>query len=335
MKLSGINYHRHVSTESNPENLQVIKTVIDDLNKTDVIALFPSLSIGEDRIYFLRDKTPTLLNSRIVLKTGYQSLLGRLGIPFRVVDNTPSWIEIPLVNGKITWMAQCSAQQNVTIRMINNEIRAVLSNSYTAIDDKEIINLMERLFLPQIREIQFTCSSSDSNTRILTREQFEAECNGYTTSMFLYISNSEIGDASVRCGIGMTIQNTDRTLSFQFVRDTRTLGRVIHRGEAIKRLEKEVTNLFAKTSDNWNLIQNALRTMSNVTVDQIPTLEQKMIKTLESMPEFKVWKTQYDEIRKTTVVHNMFDLIYVMSSIPYKDESFNNVVEEIVFGRFF
>jgi hypothetical protein len=156
--------------------------------------------------------------------------------------------------------------------------------------------------------------------------------------MFLYISNSEIGDASVRCGLGINITSSvspERSLSFEFAKDTRTLGRVIHRGDAIKRLEKELNTLFDTAAMNWGLIQSALRAMSNVSVENLPTIEEKMIKALQSMPEFEAWKLSYDEMRQTSVITNMFDLIYLMTSIPYRDESFGSIVEEIIFGRFF
>jgi hypothetical protein len=177
-----------------------------------------------------------------------------------------------------------------------------------------------------------------SNTKIITRNEYLWSYGEYSVSMFLYISNSEIGDASVRCGLGISIGRSstpERRLSFEFVRDTRTLGRVIHRGDAIKRLEKELNNLFDTATNNWSLIQNALIAMSNVEVQNLPNIEEKMIKALKTMPEFEIWKTQYDEMRKTSVITNVFDLIYLMTSIPYRDESFGSIVEEMLFGRFF
>lgn len=337
MKFSTNTYTKRVVIESPIEDLQPIHTAIDELNKEDIVAHFPSLSIDDDRIYFLPQRDKAILNSREVLKTGYQSLLGRLGIPLRVTGASPLWVEVPLVNGTITHMAQRSAQQPVLIRLINREIRAVLSSSYTAIDDKDIISLLEDKFLPRFQQIIFNCDADKSHVRLDPTGMTLATYGNYMVNMFLYISNSEIGDASVRCGVGINIRQVhgERNLSFEFARDNRTLGRVIHRGEAIKRLETQVSTLFEKSTDNWTLIQDALLRMSNVTIEELPTLEERMIKTLQTMPEFQAWKTQYDEMRKTSVVTNMFDLIYLMTSIPYKDEHFNSIVEEILYGRFF
>lgn len=335
MNLSKTLYERSASITDNPTDLETLHILIDGLQKVDETASFPSLSISDDRIYFLPTIENSILNSRTVLKSGYQSLLGRIGVPYRLVDNSPLWIEIPLVNGKITSLAQKSHQQDVTIRLINNEIRAILSSSYTAVDDIEIISLLEKSFINRINTLNFACNHMQSNTRIVTREQGVWEYNGYTVTMFLYISNSEIGDASVKCGLGITIERNERRLSFEFSRDIRTLGRVIHRGDAIKRLERELNNLFNTASSNWDLIQNALRAMSTIEVQDLPNIEEKMIKILKSMPEFEAWKTQYDEMRKTSQITNMFDLIYLMTSIPYRDESFGSIVEEMLFGRFF
>lgn len=335
MNLSKNFYVADVIVGDNPENLDSIGTVISNLNKMDISAYFTSLSINEDSLYFLPTTASGILTSRKILKSGYQSLLSRIGIPYRLVDNSPSWLEIPLVNGKLIQLTQKNYNSDVLIRMIGNEIRAILSSSYTAIDDKDIISLLERSFLSQVNNVHFTCDHTKSNTNIITRNQNTWEYNGYTVSMFLYISNSEIGDASVKCGIGITIAKNERRLSFNFSRDIRTLGRIIHRGDAIKRLEKEMNILFNTASSNWSLIQNALIAMSNVDVQNLPGIEDKVIKALKTMPEFEVWKTQYDAMRESSVINNMFDLIYLMTSIPYRDENFTTVVEEILFGRFF
>lgn len=338
MKLSDQGYIRSTQIADNPSDLSAIHVIIDGLNKTDEIASFPTLSISNDRLYFLPTNGSGILSSRTILKSGYQSLLGRLGIPYRLVSASMPWVEIPLVNGTIIAKAQKSHQQDVTIRLISNEVRAILSSSYTAVDDKEIVSLLERSFLPRINNVGFGCDHTTSNTRIITRDQSTWSYGNYTVSMFLYISNSEIGDASVRCGLGINIISSavpERRLSFEFARDTRTIGRVIHRGDAITRLEKELNNLFNAATNNWTLIQNALVAMSNVSVQDLPNIEEKMLKALKSMPEFEAWKTQYDDMRQTSVITNIFDLIYLMTSIPYRDESFGSVVEEIIFGRFF
>jgi hypothetical protein len=335
MNLSKNFYVADVNVGDNPENLDSIQTVISNLNKIDVNSYFAGLSINEDSLYFLPSMAGGVLTSRKILKSGYQSLLSKINIPFRLVENKPSWIEIPLVNGRLIQLAQKSYNSDILIRMIGGEIRAILSSSYTTIDDKDIIDLLEKSFLPQINNIHFTCDHTKSLTNIITRNQGTWEYNGYTVSMFLYISNSEIGDASVKCGIGITIAKNERQLSFNFSRDIRTLGKVIHRGDSLKKLEKELSNLFNTVATNWSLIQNALITMSNVNVQDIPSIEERMVKALKSMPEFEIWKTQYDSMRESSVINNMFDLIYVMTSIPYRDENFATVVEEILFGRFF
>ena len=337
MKLSNENYVRYVLVDNNPENLAPIHNVIDSLDKTDTEVHFAALSIDDQRLYFL-SKDSKLISSRTVLKSGYQSLLGRLGIPYRIADNSPAWVEIPLVNGTISNMSQRSAQPNLIIRMINNEIRAMLSHSYTAIDDKEIISLLERSYLPLIANVSFNCDHTTSRISMHTREQFLWTYGNYSTNMFLYITNSEIGDASVRCGIGISIAQVatpERHLGFTFAHDTRTLGRVIHRGEAIPRLAKQLDNLFSKAGENWTLIQNALIAMSSLSIEQLSTFEERIVTALKSMPEFEAWKTQYEEMRKTSVINNAFDLIYLMTSIPYRDENFSSVVEEIIFGRLF
>jgi hypothetical protein len=338
MNLSKNLYNRSASIMDNPDSLQSLHTLIQDLNKTDVIAYFPSLSISDERIYFLPTTGNGVYHSNTVLKSGYQSLLRRISVPYKLVSDTSPWIELPLVNGKIIELAQKSHQQDVFIRMINNEIRAILSSSYTTVDDQEIVTLLENSFLTRLSSINFSCNSTSSNTKIITRDQSSWSYGNYTVSMFLYVSNSEIGDASVRCGIGITIVNTatpERFLGFELSRDTRTLGRVIHRGVAIRKLEKELNNLFDTASTNWNLIQDALVTMSNVNVENLSGIEEKMIKALKLMPEFEAWKTQYDAMRSSSIITNMFDLIYLMTSIPYRDEYFNSIVEEIIFGRFF
>lgn len=337
MILSTNRYNRHVAINNNPENLNQITQSIDQLQKTDVTAFFPTLSISSDRLYYMATNEK-ILHSRTLLKSGYQSLLARLGIPFRLVDNANPWVEIPLVNESVLSLSQRSTQGDVLIRRIGHDIRAILSASYTAIDDKQIIKLLEDKYLSLISGISFTCTHTDSNTHIIPRQTFEFSYGQYGVSMFLYITNSEIGDASVKCGVGITITHrveNGRSIGIEMIRDIRSLGKVIHRGEAIKRLDKQIENLFTKSGESWSLLSNALTRLSSLDEIQRNSLEEKMIKSLQTMPEFNIWKEQYDELRKTARINNVFDLIYLMTSIPYRDEHFNSVVEEILYGRFF
>ena len=78
MKLSKTLYERSASITDNPTNLETLHILIDGLEKVDETASFPSLSISDDRIYFLPTIENSVLNSRTVLKSGYQSLLGRI-----------------------------------------------------------------------------------------------------------------------------------------------------------------------------------------------------------------------------------------------------------------
>ena len=339
MKFSAEDYERHVFMGNNPEDLSAIHNTIDNLDKGDMIAHFSSLSIDGGHLHFLQEKGNGIPISRTILKSGYQSLLSKLGIPFRLAQSSPDWVEIPMVNGTITNLSQKTFQRNVTIRLIGiTDVRAVLSSSYTAVDDKSIISLLEKSFLPRIESVSFNCDHMNSSIQFQPRAQYSWSYGIYTVNMFMYITNSEIGDASVRCGLGINISQTvnpERSLGFTFTRDTRTIGRVIHRGEAIPRLEKQLDSLFATAAENWALITNALINMSSISVEQVPNFEERIIKSLKSMPEFEIWKTQYDEMRSTSVITNVFDLIYLMTSIPYRDEHFSNIVEEIIFGRLF
>lgn len=335
MKLSENTYARYVAISDNPNSLTDILDVITGLNKRDVKAYFPSLSISNNAIFYLTDLGQ--YTSLPVLKTGYHSLLAKLGLPFRLISNMSIHTELPLVNGSIIDMAH-NQQSNVVLRIINNEIRAILSGSYTAIDDKEIITLLQSKYLNEIKNIIFNCDSSESLTTIYTKDNHQVENHGYITEMYLYINNSEIGDASVRCGIGINITknvNEGRSISLQFVKNTKTIGRIIHRGDAISKLDKQITTLFSTASSNWNLIQNALQYMSTISVEDMPHLEDRLTEALKNMPEFEAWKLQYDEMRKTSVITNAFDLLYLMTSIPYRTEHFSGIVEEILFGRFF
>ena len=336
MKLSTTSYRRSAHTDTNPENLQIVKQVIEDLRKEDIIARFAGMSINSERIYFLEPEM-NCLQSRTILKSGYQSLLSKIGVPFRLVDKSASYVEIPLVNGSITSICQTSYQGPVMVRLINDEVRAVLSASYTNVNDADIIGLLEEKYLGSISTLAFSCDHMRSAIHFRTREGQASSYGQYTVDMFLYILNSEIGDASVRCGIGISIskQDSERNVTFQLAGDTRTLGRIIHRGEALKRLDKEVEGMFAKAQGNWQVIQHALNAVSNLSLDELNSFEERFLKALKAMPEFEAWKLQYDEMRKTSVINNAFDLIYLMSSIPYKDEYFTSVVEEILFGRIF
>ena len=339
MKLSEHDYRINLVADNNPEDLQSIISVINDQVRADEVVSSAHLSIIEHAMFYrLPDGS---LRERFVLKSGYQSLLTRLGVPYRLASTIPSHLEIPLINGLLIDESQRShVADKVMIRLINHEVRAVLSGSYTTINDLDILALLESTFLPRLSSVGFECDHMHSNTRLRTRTQLSGNYNGYSVDMFLYISNSEIGDASVKCGVGISIaQNistlANRMLYIPFVQDIRTLGKIIHRGDALKKLENMIDNLFDKASANWELIQVALRRISELNVEGLILFEDKLVKSLQTMPEFNVWKDSYNKMRESTVINNAFDLIYLMTSIPYRDESFNSVVEEIIFGQIF
>lgn len=338
MQLSHTNYKLNLVAENNPEDLQIIISSINDQQRVDHVVSSASLNINEKSIYY---RTPDgSLRAKAIMKSGYQSLISKIGVPYRLASTMPEYLEVPLINGLLVHETQRQVvADKVMIRLINNEVRAVLSGSYTAVNDLDIVGLLERAFLTRLANVHFTCDHMHSTTRMRTRNQASGNYHGYLVDMFLYIENSEIGDASVRCGVGISIMKDvdglSRSLYIPFAQDVRTLGKVIHRGDAIKRLEKTIDNLFDKASANWDLIQVALRKMSELDTSELILFEDKMIKSLQTMPEFNVWKDSYNKMREATVINNAFDLIYLMTSIPYRDESFNSVVEEIIFGQLF
>ena len=340
MQLSNHEYKISLTMDNNPEDLQQIITTINDQLRVDKVISSAGLSIDKKSVFYRMPDGALRVNA--MLKSGYQSLISRVGVPYRLASTMPEHLEIPLINGLLTAENQrCVVADKVMVRLINNEVRAVLSGSYTAINDLDILGMIERTFLPRIARVDYNSDHMHSNTRLRTRNQESGTYHGYQVDMFLYIENSEIGDASVKCGVGISIARNinelgiSRTLYIPFAQDVRTLGKVIHRGDAIKKIEKTIDNLFERSAANWDLIQVALRRMSELNMETLILFEDRLIKSLQTMPEFNVWKESYTKMREATVISNAFDLIYLMTSIPYRDESFNTVVEEIIFGQLF
>lgn len=323
------NFNAVSSIVNNPTDLRLIKDIITDCKKSDVITNINTLSVNETHLFYDNTKSQ-------FVEAGFKRFLSRFDIPARFILKQPDWISIPLINNVLSYQNQRN-NSKILIRLVDSKIRAILSDSYISIDDDVITNILESNFIDKIQQILYYSNLEYSRFSLTTKRTYSITYGNYKASMELLVLNNEVGDASVRAGLTINIENLTNNTKIQFdiATDYRLLGRVIHRGEIQTRLVNLLNTLFNKADENWDIIIKALNLLNDVTLDDLESLENKMLTVLKKMPEYENWKIQYDVMRKATVISNAFDLLYAITSIPNKQEYYDNLMSNIIYGSIF
>lgn len=232
-----------------------------DAAKEDYIAPFSSLSMEDDATVRIRKRSynPTNL--------GHEQLCSRLGIGSRyynrMLENCPDL----LADNVNYWLQQ--AEEDVTLRCLDNRLRAVLSSSYRRIDH---LDVAQRL-LPAVKDHNLTIRSAhvDIDRMYLkaTTPKIVGKKKGDAVSLGISIYNNEVGQGHVivqpfcevlACTNGMTI-----------ARDLGGSVRKRHRGKrryAEGEIQSLDTNGSSDDEDLWTRLQenleNALEAGRNI-----------------------------------------------------------------------
>lgn len=196
---------------------------------------------------------------------GLSTLLSRI----RVRSDFAWRLKNPLLLRVVNDLLYEDAGKYCTIRLIDGEIKAVLSSTYGILDD---IKILEAIKERESRIVGFCYDTNDRISRFsLTQAGSQAINlgNGYIATVQSIIINSETAESSVWLTTGINIRREMENMTIVQSRLNNLMSRVIHRGNVEQNFVTKFDEFLDKHDERVQFIQDKFRSLMRDDSDEI------------------------------------------------------------------
>jgi len=171
-----------------------------------------------------------------------RNLLDKVGIPVRYFDKCPTFLQ----KSQLDYWLSKQFGDRVYIRTSGNEIRGVFSEKYKRFDNKEIIDIAQKVFEDKFKIGYATVTEALMGVGFLFREYEKF-------SVGLFITNSEVSASAVN------VEQYIETADGGIIGDS--LLRIVHSEGMVEKFELGLHNMHLIGKMKWNEINDNMNSL--------------------------------------------------------------------------